>query len=42
MALNRASNMSAADWLSQTREKMIVNFQVMVIRFLSVVEIPTE
>ena len=41
MALNRASDMPAADWLSQTQVKNYRNFLRVVIQFFSVqVEIP--
>ena len=40
MALNKVSDMSAADWLSQTHVKNNENFSRVVIRFFSVVEIP--
>ena len=42
MALNRVSNVSAADWLSQTHVKNYRNFSRVVPRFFSVVEIPTK
>ena len=35
MALNRVSDVPAADWLSQTRDSVVI-------RFLSVVEIPKK
>ena len=40
MALNRASDMSAADWLSQTQVKNYRNFLLVVIRLFSVAENP--
>ena len=40
-ALNRASDISAVDWLSQTHVKKYGNFSRAVTRFFSVVEIPT-
>ena len=42
MALNRASDVSAAYWLSQTHVKIIVIFSRVVIRVFSVVEIPIK
>ena len=42
MALNRASDVSAADWLFQTHVKICRNFPRAVIRFFSVVEIPIK
>ena len=42
MALNRASDMSAADWLSQTHVKNYRKFSRLVIRFFSAVEIPIQ
>ena len=42
MALNRASYVPAADWLSQTNEKNWRNFSRVVIRFFPVVEIPIK
>ena len=42
MALNRASYVPAADWLSQTKEKNCRNFSRVVIRFFPVVEIPIK
>ena len=41
-ALNRASDVLAADWLSQTHVKNYRNFSRVVIRFFSVVEIPIK
>ena len=42
MALNRASDVPVADWLSQTHVKNYRNFSRVVIRFFSVVEIPIK
>ena len=42
MALNRASDVRATHWLSQTNEKNYRNFSREVIRFSSVVEIPIK
>ena len=42
MALNRGSEVSAADWLSQTHLKSHRNFLRVVVRFFSVVEIPMK
>ena len=42
MALNRATDVSAADWLFQTHVKIYRNFSRAVIRFSSVVEIPIK
>ena len=42
MARNTASDMSAADWLSQTQVKHYRNFSHEVIRLFSVVEIPIK
>ena len=42
MALNRASNMSAADWLFQTHAKNYRNFSRVVIRLFSEVKIPIK
>ena len=39
MALNRASDVLAADWLSQTHVRNYRNFSRVVIRFSSVVEV---
>ena len=41
MALNKASDVPAADWPSQTHVKNYRNFSCVVIRFFSVVEIST-
>ena len=40
VAQNRASDVTTADWLSQTHVKSYCNFSRMVVRFFSVVEIP--
>lgn len=42
MALNRVSNMSEPDWLSQTHKKNYRNISHVVIRFFSVVVIPKK
>ena len=42
MALNRASDVPAADWLSQTQVKNYSNFSCVVILLSSVVEIPIK
>ena len=42
LVLNRVSDVPAADWLSQTHVKKYRNFSLLVIRFFSVVEIPTK
>ena len=42
MALNRASDMSAADWLSQTRVENYCNFSCVVKWFFSLVEVPLK
>ena len=42
MALNRASDMSAADWLSQTRVENYCNFSSVVRWFLLLVEVPLK
>ena len=42
MALYRVSNMSEPDWLSQTHKKNYRNISHVVIRFFSVVVIPTK
>ena len=42
MALNRASEVSAANWLSQTHEENYRNFSHVAIRFFSEVEIPMK
>ena len=42
MVLNRASDVPAADWLSQTLVKNNRNFSSVVIRFFSEVEIPIK
>ena len=42
MAVNRTSDMSPADWLSQTDVKKYRNFSPAVIRFFSVVEVPIK
>ena len=42
MALNRASDVSAADWRSQTKVKNYRNFSRVEIRFFSVVDIPIK
>ena len=42
MALKRASDLSAADWLSQTHVKNPRTFSFVEIWFLSVVEIPIK
>ena len=42
MALNRACDVPAADWLSQTHVKNYRNFSRAVIQFVSVVEIPIK
>ena len=42
MALNRVSDVPAANWLSQTHVKNYRNFLPVVIRFFSVVEIPIK
>jgi len=40
MVLNRMSELSAADWLSQTGVKHSRSFSLVVIQFFSVMEIP--
>ena len=42
MALNEASDVSAADWLSQTHMKNYRNFSRVVIRLFLVEEIPIK
>ena len=42
MVLNKASDMPAADWLSQTQVKNYCNFSRVVMQFFSVVEIPIK
>ena len=42
MALNRASDMSAADWLSQTCMENYCNFSCVVKWFFSLVEVPLK
>ena len=42
MALIRASHMSAADWLPQTREENYCNFSCVAMWFSSLVEVPLK
>ena len=42
LVLNRASDVPAANWLSQTHVKYYRNFSLLVIPFFSTVEIPTK